>query len=69
VTPDLSRLRDGIENPAVFQAIVLKGAFLSRGMARFDDVLAPADTDAIYAYLLDQAWADFKQQATTSQSH
>jgi quinohemoprotein ethanol dehydrogenase len=69
VTPDLARLRDGIENPAVFQAIVLKGAFLSRGMARFDDVLAPSDTEAIYAYLVDQAWANFKQQAAAAQSH
>jgi hypothetical protein len=47
----------------VFQTIVLKGAFLSRGMARFEDVLSPSDADAIYAFLVDQAWTNFKQQS------
>jgi quinohemoprotein ethanol dehydrogenase len=62
VTPDLSRLRDGIDNLAVFQAIALKGAFLSRGMPRFDDALSPADAEAIHAYLVDLAWQNFRQQ-------
>jgi quinohemoprotein ethanol dehydrogenase len=69
VTPDLSHLRDGIDNLAVFQAIVLQGALLSGGMARFDDVLSPADTTAIHAYLVDQAWADFKQKSAGPKSH
>jgi quinohemoprotein ethanol dehydrogenase len=69
VTPDLSHLRDGIDNLVVFQAIVLQGAFLSGGMARFDDVLSPADTAAIHAYLVDLAWADFKQQPAGPKSH
>jgi hypothetical protein len=25
-------------------------------MARFDDVLSPADVESIHAYLIDQAW-------------
>jgi hypothetical protein len=25
-------------------------------MGRFDDVLSPADVEAIHAYLIDQAW-------------
>jgi quinohemoprotein ethanol dehydrogenase len=66
VTPDLSRLKDGIDNVAVFQAIVLKGAFLSRGMARFDDVLSGADTEALHAYLVDQAWQFFRKQPATA---
>jgi quinohemoprotein ethanol dehydrogenase len=66
VTPDLSRLRDGIDNLAVFQAIVLKGAFLARGMARFDDVLSPADTEALHAYLVDQAVQAYKRQSAAA---
>lgn len=66
VTPDLSRLRDGIDNLAVFQAIVLKGAFLARGMARFDDVLSPADTEALHAYLVDQAVQAYKHQSAAA---
>ena len=62
VTPDLSRLKDGLDNLSVRQAIVLKGALLSQEMARFDDVLSPADTEAIHAYLVDQAWQGFRQQ-------
>jgi quinohemoprotein ethanol dehydrogenase len=60
VTPDLSRLKDGAASLDVFQAIVLKGAFLSRGMARFDDALSSADTEAIHAYLVDQAWQAYR---------
>ena len=62
-TPDLSRLQDGIDNIEVFNAIVLKGAFLSRGMARFDDALSPSDTDSLHAYLIDEATRNFKSAA------
>jgi quinohemoprotein ethanol dehydrogenase len=68
VTPDLSRMKNGIDNLAVFQAIVLKGAFLSGGMARFDDVLSPADTEALHAYLVDQAWQAYRKQIPTGSS-
>lgn len=62
VTPDLSRLRHGIDNIAVFEAIVLEGAFVSRGMPRFDDSLSPADAAALHAYLVDQAWQSYRRQ-------
>jgi quinohemoprotein ethanol dehydrogenase len=63
VTPDLSRLPAGIDNIAVFQAVVLKGAFVSQGMARFDDVLSPEDTAAIHAFLIKSANDNFAAQA------
>jgi len=31
-------------------------AYVPKGMARFDDVLSPADAEAIHEYLIDQAW-------------
>ncbi|MBS0393772.1 MAG: c-type cytochrome, partial [Proteobacteria bacterium] len=52
--PDLRRLTP--EKHALFYAIVLEGAFRSKGMARWDDVLSRADAEAIHAYLVDQAW-------------
>ncbi len=36
-----------------FRAIVLEGALLPNGMPRWDDLLSPADVDAIHAYLID----------------
>jgi quinohemoprotein ethanol dehydrogenase len=53
ITPDLRKLPPGIH--AAFQDIVLRGLFAPQGMARFDDVLSPADVTAIHAYLIDQA--------------
>jgi quinohemoprotein ethanol dehydrogenase len=52
--PDLRRM-----NPAthgIFNSIVLQGAYAPKGMGRFDDVLSPADAEAVHAYLIDQAW-------------
>jgi quinohemoprotein ethanol dehydrogenase len=40
----------------IFNAIVLGGAYAAKGMGRFDDVVTPADVEAIHAYLIDQAW-------------
>jgi quinohemoprotein ethanol dehydrogenase len=40
-----------------FQDIVLKGAYVPLGMARWDDVLSTADADAIHAYVIAQASA------------
>jgi quinohemoprotein ethanol dehydrogenase len=62
VTPDLSRLPGGIGAFAVFEAVVLKGAFMSQGMARFDDVLSTQDAMAIHAYLVDQAAQNYAAQ-------
>jgi quinohemoprotein ethanol dehydrogenase len=64
VTPDLSRLRDGIASAEVFDAIVRKGALVSRGMARFDDVLSAEEVGAIHAYLVDQAWQAYNHQTS-----
>lgn len=49
--PDLRRIESGTH--ALFSTIVLGGAFAAKGMGRFDDVLSPADVDAIHAYLID----------------
>jgi quinohemoprotein ethanol dehydrogenase len=52
--PDLRRLEPGTH--AMFDSIVLGGAYAIKGMGRFDDVLSPADAEAIHAYLIDQQW-------------
>ena len=52
--PDLRRLEPGTHS--VFNAIVLGGAYQAKGMGRFDDVLSPADANAIHAYVIDLAW-------------
>ncbi len=52
--PDLRQLPPPVH--AIFYDIVLDGAFRSKGMARFDDVLSRTDAEAIHAYLVDQAW-------------
>jgi quinohemoprotein ethanol dehydrogenase len=49
--PDLRRIEPGTH--ALFSTIVLGGAFAAKGMGRFDDVLSPADVDAIHAYVID----------------
>jgi quinohemoprotein ethanol dehydrogenase len=54
ILPDLRRLDRAAHG--LFDSIVLRGAYTAKGMARFDDVLSPADADAIHAYLIDQAW-------------
>ncbi len=54
ILPDLRRMQPGTH--AAFNAIVLGGAYAPKGMARFDDVLTPADAAAVHAYLIDQAW-------------
>jgi quinohemoprotein ethanol dehydrogenase len=38
-----------------FDAIVLGGSRAEQGMASFADLLAPEDTDAIYAYIVSKA--------------
>jgi quinohemoprotein ethanol dehydrogenase len=54
VLPDLRRLPAAMH--AVFPDIVLRGALGPLGMGRFDDVLSPADADAIHAFLVSEAW-------------
>jgi quinohemoprotein ethanol dehydrogenase len=54
ILPDLRRMQPA--SHGIFNAIVLGGAYASKGMGRFDDVLAPADAEAVHAYLIEQAW-------------
>jgi len=50
--PDLRRMGRGIH--AAFDGIVLGGAFVERGMPKWDDVLTPAQSHAIHAWLIDE---------------
>jgi quinohemoprotein ethanol dehydrogenase len=63
VTPDLSRLGRGIGSVEVFKSIVLGGALVPLGMARFDDVLSSDDAEEIHAFLLDRAWDAYTAQS------
>jgi quinohemoprotein ethanol dehydrogenase len=63
--PDLRRMQPGTH--ALFDSIVLGGAYVPKGMARFDDVLSAADAASIHAYLIDQAW-QLKQAPASSPS-
>jgi quinohemoprotein ethanol dehydrogenase len=54
ILPDLRRLDPATHS--LFDSIVLGGAYTTKGMGRFDDVLSRADAQAIHAYLIDQAW-------------
>lgn len=51
ITPDLRRMDEATH--AAFRQIVLEGAYQAAGMPRWDDVLKPADADAIHAWLID----------------
>jgi quinohemoprotein ethanol dehydrogenase len=53
--PDLRRITPATH--ALFDSIVLGGAYSVKGMGRFDDVLSPADAHAIHVWLIDQGWA------------
>jgi quinohemoprotein ethanol dehydrogenase len=52
--PDLRRLP--LATHALFNSIVLGGAYTIKGMGRFDDALSAADAEAVHAYLIDQQW-------------
>lgn len=51
ITPDLRRMQQPTHD--AFRQIVLDGALVPAGMPRWNDVLSPADADAIHAYLID----------------
>jgi quinohemoprotein ethanol dehydrogenase len=55
ILPDLRRMSPATHG--LFDSIVLEGAYAPKGMGRFNDVLTPADADAIHAYIIEQAWA------------
>jgi quinohemoprotein ethanol dehydrogenase len=50
--PDLRRLSPA--NHDLFYEIVLNGAYVGKGMGRWDDVLTRTDAEAIHAYVVDQ---------------
>jgi len=53
----------------LFNSIVLGGAYAVKGMGRFDDVLKPADAEAIHAWLIDQAWQLKQVPGAAGQQH
>jgi len=52
ITPDLRRMQPGTHE--VFGQILLDGLLVPNGMPRWNDVLKPADVQAIHAYLIDE---------------
>jgi quinohemoprotein ethanol dehydrogenase len=52
ITPDLRRMQPGTHE--AFSKILLEGVLQPSGMPRWDDVLKPADVQAIHAYLIDE---------------
>ncbi|WCT77929.1 PQQ-binding-like beta-propeller repeat protein [Novosphingobium humi] len=52
ITPDLRRMQPGTHE--MFRQILLDGLLVPGGMPRWNDILTPADADAIHAYLIDQ---------------
>jgi quinohemoprotein ethanol dehydrogenase len=62
MSPDLSRLGDGISSFDTFNTIVRGGAFLPLGMPRFDDALSDQDAVKIHDFLIDQAWEQYRRQ-------
>jgi quinohemoprotein ethanol dehydrogenase len=58
--PDLRRMSPATH--AIFPDIVLRGAYVSKGMARWDDVLTLADAAAIHDYIVSQARAQWRQE-------
>jgi quinohemoprotein ethanol dehydrogenase len=61
ILPDLRRL-DATKHQ-LFYEIVLNGAFVPKGMGRWDDVLSRADAEAIHAYIVEEAWKAYGEQA------
>jgi len=61
ILPDLRRL--DAPKHQLFYEIVLNGAFVPKGMGRWDDVLSRSDAESIHAYIVDEAWKAYKAQA------
>jgi quinohemoprotein ethanol dehydrogenase len=55
--PDLRRMAPATH--AQFASIVLGGAYRGKGMAGWSDVLSPADTRAVHAFIVAQAWSAY----------
>lgn len=66
MVPDLRRLSP--QTSALFEEIVLHGAYAPKGMGRFDDVLKPDDVKAIRAFIAEQAQQGYDAQQKPSGS-
>jgi quinohemoprotein ethanol dehydrogenase len=64
VLPDLRRM--SAPTNQLFYEIVLNGAYVAKGMGRWDDVLTRPDAEAIHAYIVEQAWQAYDQQRSTT---
>lgn len=62
IVPDLRHLSDGIDDIDTFKSIVLRGALLPMGMARFDDLISDQEASNIHAYLVDLSTEAYKAQ-------
>jgi quinohemoprotein ethanol dehydrogenase len=60
VTPDLRHLSRA--QHSVFKDIVFGGAVASTGMESFADILAEEEVEAIHAFLIDEAWKDYRAE-------
>ncbi len=60
LAPDLRRMTP--ETHAAFHQIVLSGILQNAGMPPWDNVLSPADADAIHDYLISISWKGFREQ-------
>ena len=56
--PNLMKMNE--KSHSEFMDIVLKGIRAKRGMGSFSEILSPTDTDAIYTYLLEEAWRNYE---------
>jgi quinohemoprotein ethanol dehydrogenase len=60
VIADLRRMSG--EEHQLFDNIVRGGAYLPRGMGRFDDVLSAEDAAAIHGYVIHRAWLQWREK-------
>ncbi len=66
ITPDLRKM--SAEKHALFNDIVLGGAFAKQGMESFADILSAKDADNIHAYLINQSWQAYHRQEAAKNS-
>jgi quinohemoprotein ethanol dehydrogenase len=62
--PDLRRISN--ETHGVFNAIVLEGLYVSKGMGNFSDTLKPAEVDAIHAFVSREQQTLYKAEAAAA---
>jgi quinohemoprotein ethanol dehydrogenase len=60
ITPDLRKMPQQAHD--MFKDILLGGAFATRGMESFIDVLSDKEVENIHAYLIEQSWQAYRQQ-------